>query len=161
MVSLLQADGWTVCVVATPQGLRFIDREALEAQTGYPVRHEYKQPDAPDVLPPPDAMVICPATFNTVNKIAAGISDTLALGLFNEAFGFGIPLVVAPALNSAQEKHPAFKKSVEMLRRAGVTVLYGEGMYEPGPPRTGGRPYEWRMVVETAGALAADKIAKP
>jgi phosphopantothenoylcysteine synthetase/decarboxylase len=151
LVELLQADGWTVCVVATPQALNFIDRSALEAQTGYPVRSDYKEPDAPDVLPDPDAMVVCPATFNTINKWAHGVSDTLALGLITEAIGMGLPLVAAPALNSAQAAHPAFEQSVATLRAVGVTVLYGSGVYEPGPPRTGGRPYEWGLVVRAVG----------
>lgn len=147
LVELLQADGWEVCVIATPQALNFIDRPALEAQTGYPVRSDYKDPDAPDVLPDPDTMVVCPATFNTINKWAQGISDTLALGLITEAIGMGLPLVAAPALNSAQAAHPAFEQSVATLRTAGVTVLYGPEIYEPGPPRTGGRPYAWGLVV--------------
>jgi flavoprotein len=35
--------------------------------------------------------VVAPATFNTINKWAQGISDTLALGLLNEATGLGLP----------------------------------------------------------------------
>jgi phosphopantothenoylcysteine decarboxylase len=150
LVSLLQADGWDVCVIATPQARKFIDTEALEARTGHPVRHEYKDPDAPDVLPDPDAMVVCPATSNTMNKWAAGISDTLALGLITEAIGLGLPLVAAPALNSAQAAHPAFEQSLATLRTAGVTVLYGPGVYEPASPKTPELPYDWELVV---GAL--------
>jgi hypothetical protein len=79
-------------------------------------------------------------------------SDTLALGLVTEAIGMGLPLVAAPALNSAQAAHPAFEHSVATLRAACVTVLYGPGIYEPGPPRTGGRPYEWGLVVRAVVA---------
>jgi phosphopantothenoylcysteine decarboxylase len=150
LVGLLQADGWDVCVIATPQARKFIDAEVLEAQTGHPVRSEYKDPDAPDVLPDPDAMAVCPATSNTMNKWAAGISDTLALGLITEAIGLGVPLVAAPSLNSAQAAHPAFEQNLATLRTAGVTVLYGPGVYEPAPPRGPERPYEWELVV---GAL--------
>jgi hypothetical protein len=77
--------GWDVCVIATPSGTKFVDAEQLARLTGHVVRHDYKQPDEPDVLPPADAMAVAPATFNTINKWAAGISDTLALGLLNEA----------------------------------------------------------------------------
>ncbi|WP_310738814.1 flavoprotein [Microbispora sp. H10830] len=83
-VERLQADGWTVCVIATPSATKFIDAERLSALTGYPVRHDYKRPEEPDVLPPADAMAVVPATFNTTNKWAQGISDTLALGLLTE-----------------------------------------------------------------------------
>lgn len=43
------------------------------------------------MLPAPDALVVAPCTFNTANKLVAGISDTLALGLLNEAIGAEIP----------------------------------------------------------------------
>jgi flavoprotein len=35
--------------------------------------------------PPPDAITVASATFNTINKWAAGISDTVVLGLLTEA----------------------------------------------------------------------------
>jgi flavoprotein len=50
---------------------------------------------------------VASATFNTVNKWAAGISDTLALGILCEAYGMGIPTAVLPYLNPAQSAHPA------------------------------------------------------
>ncbi|WP_432932902.1 flavoprotein [Microbispora sp. CA-135349] len=89
-VQRLQADGWTVCVIATPSATKFVDAERLGKLTGYPVRHDYKRPEEPDVLPAADAMAVVPATFNTTNKWAQGISDTLALGLLNEALGLGL-----------------------------------------------------------------------
>ena len=134
-----------MCVIATPQALKFIDQPALESQTGLPVRAEYEPGGSADPLPPPDAMLVCPATFNTINKWAYGLADTLALALLTEAVGLELPLVAAPALNSAQAAHPAFERSVFALREMGVTVLYGPGSYEPGPPGTGGRPYDWEL----------------
>jgi hypothetical protein len=125
--------------------LKFIDQPALERQTGFPVRSEYEQTGSVDTLPPPDAMLVCPATFNTINKWAYGLADTMALVLLTEAVGLGLPLVAAPALNSAQAAHPAFDRSVEALRGMGVTVLFGPGVYEPGPPGTGGRPYDLEL----------------
>lgn len=115
--------GWDVCTIATPSAARWLDLGALEAATGHPVRTEYKLPCEPDVLPPPDAIVVLPATFNTVNKWAAGIADTLALGLLTEAVGMGLPIVAVPWVNAAQAAHPAFDRSVEALRGAGVTVV--------------------------------------
>ena len=145
LVGRARAAGWTVCVIATPQAMKFIDVRALAEQTGFTVAHEYKLPNEIDTLPPADAMIVCPATFNTINKWAAGIADTLALGLLTEGIGKGLPIVAAPALNNAQEKHPAFGRSIAVLREAGVTVLYGPGVYEPAVPGTGGRPYDWDM----------------
>jgi phosphopantothenoylcysteine decarboxylase len=69
----------------TPSGCRFLNTGELERLTGHPIRSEYKEPGTPNVLPPPDAIVVAPATVNTINKWAAGICDTLALGLLVDA----------------------------------------------------------------------------
>lgn len=93
LVDLAQADGWDVCVIASPDGRRFIDFDVLAAKTGQTVRSAYKDPDASDVLPPADAMIVAPITCNSLVKWAAGISDTLPLGLFVEAVGKRQPVV--------------------------------------------------------------------
>lgn len=121
-VSFAQAEGWDVCVIVTPDGAKFADTELLARTTGHPVRVTYKNPDEPDVLPPPDAIVVAPATFNMVNKLAAGISDTLAAGLVNEAIGLGLPVIAVPWASSLA-RHPAFARSIASLREWGVTVI--------------------------------------
>jgi phosphopantothenoylcysteine synthetase/decarboxylase len=137
LVRLAQDAGWTVCVIATPLATRFIDQAALEELTGFPVRSDYKQPSTPDVLPPATAITVGGASSNTINKWAAGISDTLALGLLTEGIGLGLPLVALPFLNTAQAAHPAFNRSVQVLRQAGVTILLGGEGYTPHPPHQG------------------------
>jgi hypothetical protein len=122
-VGFAQAEGWDVCVIATPDGTKFMDAPRLAELTGHPVRVRYKDPDDPDVLPPPDAFMIAPATFNMVNKLAHGISDTLALGLVNEAVGLGLPITAAPWPNAALARHPVFRRSVADLRDWGITVI--------------------------------------
>ena len=122
-VGFAQGEGWDVCVVATPDGAEFLDVAELKALTGHPVRVQFKNPDDPDVLPPADAMVIAPATFNTINKLAHGISDTLALGLLNEAVGLGLPITAVPWPNAALARHPAFRRSVAELLDWGLTVI--------------------------------------
>jgi phosphopantothenoylcysteine synthetase/decarboxylase len=128
-VKTCQEQGWDVCVIATPSALKFLDADPLANLTGHVVRHDYKRPEEPDVLPPADAMVVAPATFNTVNKWAYGNSDTLALGLLNEAIGLGLPLIAAPALNVPLAEHPVFMESVTRLRSWGVTVLFDPQVY--------------------------------
>ncbi|OLF16567.1 flavoprotein [Actinophytocola xanthii] len=150
LVELAQGEGWTVCVIATPKATRFIDRPVLEARTGYPVRDDYKQPGTPDVHPPPTAIVVGGASFNTINKWAAGIADTLALGLLTEGIGLGLPLVVLPFLNSAQAAHPAFARSVGELRAAGVQILLGGEGFTPAEPGQGDEQladYPWELAL--------------
>lgn len=122
-VRFAQGQGWDVCVIATPDGAKFVDADHLAKLSGHPVRVHYKHPDEPDVLPPANAFVIAPATFNTVNKLAQGISDTLALGLLNEAIGQGLPIVAVPWPNAHLARHPVFPRSIDTLRAWGITIV--------------------------------------
>jgi phosphopantothenoylcysteine synthetase/decarboxylase len=156
LVGMAQRAEWTVCVIATPMATRFIDQEALEAQTGYPVRDDYKQPGTPDVLPPATAIIVGGASANTINKLAAGIADNLALGLLTEAVGLGLPLVVLPFVNTALAAHPAFTRSVRELRDAGVQVLLGDGGFVPNPPGEGEQRlpgYPWESALQAVEKL--------
>lgn len=155
LVELAQSDGWQVCVIASPEGYRFIDPVALAARTGFPVRSHYKAPDAPDVLPPADAMVVAPITCNSLAKWAAGISDTLPLGLLVEAVGKRLPVVAMPFANSAQLSFPAIQEAIATLSGWGVSMLAGDTVFPAPAPGTGGSridrfPWQlaWRAVRE-------------
>lgn len=123
LVLAARAQGWTTCVLATPSAVRFMDVPGLAELTGYPVRSEYKNPDEPDVLPPPDAIIVAPATVNTVNKWAAGICDTLPLGILVESYGLRLPVVVVPWTSAAHAAHPVLAESLARLESWGVRVL--------------------------------------
>lgn len=139
LVTAAQELGWTVCVITTPDGRKFVDVPALIEQTGYAVRSTFKNPGEPDLLPPADAMIVAPATVNTIAKWSAGIADTLVLGLLIEGFGKGLPIVAVPWTNSAMAAFPAFVEALDRLRRWGVTVLWGEGVTPEFAPGEGER----------------------
>ncbi|MGC0416503.1 flavoprotein [Embleya sp. AB8] len=145
-----QLRGWDVCLVVTPSAYRWIEHEVdeLSALTGHPVRFQYKLPTEVDVLPPPDAILVAPATFNTLNKWALGIADTLALGLLTEAIGLQLPVVALPYLNAAQAGHPALARNTTELRAAGVTVLLGGDGFVPHVPKHGDLDaYPWDVAL--------------
>jgi phosphopantothenoylcysteine synthetase/decarboxylase len=147
LVTLAQDAGWTVQIIATPPALNFIDVPALEKQTGRPVRSEYRKPGEPK-SPRADAIIVAPATYNTINKFAQGIADTYALGLLAEAPGLGIPVVILPFVNTALAGRAPFRHSVEHLRAEGVHVLLGPGQFEPHAPSSGDDhtdAYPWHL----------------
>jgi phosphopantothenoylcysteine synthetase/decarboxylase len=155
---------WDTCVIATPSALKFMDPAGVARLAGHPVRHEYKQPDDPDVLPPPDAMVVAPATFNTVNKWACGASDTLALGLLNEAVGLGLPVIAVPTPSTALARHPAFVDSVARLRSWGVTVLFDPASYPLPTPNLGPAAadlFPWDPLIEAVTRLPRPRPGRP
>ena len=141
LIDLAQQDGWDVCLIATPRAFQWLDVPGLAGRTGHPVRHDYKLPGEPDLLPEPDAIIVAPATFNTINKWAAGIADTLALGLLCEATGKGLPVVVLPV----SECRP---------RRASRA----RGEHRAAPPPGGPRPVRPRCA---AAASASPGQARP
>ena len=155
LVSLAQERGWTVQVVATPAALEFFDPDAIEQQTGNPVKSQYSKPGSPRSQVP-DAIVVAPATYNTINKWANGISDTYALGILAELTGTSTPIAVLPFVNSALASRAPFRLSVESLRSEGVKILLGPGQFEPHQPRTGGNRieiYPWHLALDEAERL--------
>ena len=146
--------GWTVQVVATPAALAFIDVDALEKQTGSPVRSQYSPPGAPRSKVP-HAIIVAPATYNTICKWAFGTSDTYALGILAEMTGMDIPVIVLPYVNAALASRIPFKRSVESLRSEGVHFLLGPDGVQPHQPRSGADPssFPWHLALDEADRL--------
>ena len=162
LIELAQSRGWDPYVIATPAALDFVDVKDLEARTGHAVRSEYTKPGAgrERSLPHADAIVVAPATYNTINKWAVGISDTFALGILAEAPGLGIPVAVLPFVNAALAANPSFDSSVARLRSLGVRVLLGPGRWEPHPPGTGGSrigTFPWDVALEQVEELLTSR----
>ncbi|PZT73852.1 MULTISPECIES: flavoprotein [unclassified Streptomyces] len=158
-----QADGWDVCLGLTPTAARWLadSLDGLAALTGHPVRWDYRLPGQPDVWPKPDAVIVAPATFNTINQWALGITDKWLVGVVAEGIGKGIPMVMMPCVNRAYVAHPQFERSIDALRSAGVRVLYGEGGFIPNEPGQGNpATYPWRAALDAvANNLGPTSIA--
>lgn len=153
MVNLARAAGWSVYCLATPSAVEyFLDVPALTALTGHPVRTIYRSSED-ESLPRADAIVVAPATYNTINKWAAGIADNYVLNQLAELTGLGAHIVVLPFVNQGLAANRVFVRSVDKLRQAGVHVLFGPGEFEPHPPRRGGTAldsYPWDRALEAA-----------
>lgn len=70
-----------------------------------------------------DAMLVAPATANTLAKMAQGLADNLLLTTY---LATSAPVVVAPAMDAGMWQHPATQANVEALRQRGV-VFVGPG----------------------------------
>jgi phosphopantothenoylcysteine decarboxylase len=123
LVNALSADGWSVCVIASPTAASWVDLDALAGRTGSLTQVHARSPQEEVSLPRADAVLAAPITFNTINKWAAGTSDTLALGVLNEMLGADVPLVAAPCVKSVLRTHPAYDESVARLTCAGVSMM--------------------------------------
>jgi hypothetical protein len=151
-----QGRGWDVVLGLTPTAADWLDGEAaeLEKLTGHPVKSRYRRPGQPDVLPPADAVLLAPATLNSVNSLALGITTSWVIGYAAEAIGKGIPVLVMPCTNTALTAHPQFGRSVETLRGAGVRVLLGDGGFVPNAPGEGNPAvYPWSAALDALPAV--------
>lgn len=114
--------GWKPAVIATNAARGWLDPPALQ-RLNVPLLTEHRAPDEPKRLPQAAAVVLAPATFNTVNKLAAGLADTYALSVLCEAISIGTPMVAVPFASTRLAGHPAFTASLTTLRSAGVTLV--------------------------------------
>jgi len=87
------------------------------------VEHIYLAGDRPKSVSKADIILICPATANTISKIASGIDDTPVTTVATTAFGSSIPIVIVPAMHESMYKHPILKENENKLREFGIDIL--------------------------------------
>jgi phosphopantothenoylcysteine decarboxylase len=144
LAELLRNDGWDVYPVLTDAATAWVDTASLEIATGHLIRSERRGPEEPKSLPRADAIVVAPATFNTINQWAAGINDTAALGILNEALGAGIPIVASPYAKSVLTAHPVFRHNLDLLAAAGVLFTETDALRPVAPNGS----FNWRCVLD-------------
>jgi len=73
--------------------------------------------------PPRGIVLFAPCSFNSLNKLAHGIADNLALSVVAEAIGRRTPVIVGPSLNAPLLNHPEAQTSLKKLRNWGVIIV--------------------------------------
>ncbi|WP_424217032.1 flavoprotein (plasmid) [Streptomyces sp. BI20] len=148
LIEEAQRRGWDVGVATTPMGRSFIDTDKVQDLTGRPVRCDWRSSptDPPESFPPAAGLIVAPATFNTVCKLAAGFADNLALSIVCEAVGAGVPTAVLPYVNTSLAAHIAYPRALADLRTMGVKI----GSHQPHQPKQGGAEdrYCWNEGLE-------------
>jgi phosphopantothenoylcysteine decarboxylase / phosphopantothenate---cysteine ligase len=118
--------GCQVQAVMTESAQRFIGAQTLQALTGQPVRHSLWDEQAEAAMGHielarwPDAIVIAPATANTLAKLAHGFADDLLTTL---CLATDKPIFVAPAMNRLMWANAATQANIALLRQRGYTVI--------------------------------------
>ena len=69
-----------------------------------------------------DLVLVCPATANTISKIACGIDDTPVTTVVTTAFAH-TPIMIAPAMHSTMYEHPIVRENIEKLKKLGVEFI--------------------------------------
>ena len=159
VISKLVQDGFELETVATRGALEFIGRATIEGLTGRPVHTDVFQAgaymDHIRLAKWADVTILCPASANSIAKLANGIADDLVSTLFL-AHDLQRPYIIAPAMNAVMFDHPATRKNLQTLREMGVRVLEsGQGHLACGDVGSG-RLLESEEILQTLRAAFAE-----
>jgi phosphopantothenoylcysteine synthetase/decarboxylase len=112
----------TVIALPTPNAARVVAGRELADTEGVQVVESYFDL-AIRPRPPRGVVLFAPCSFNSLNKLAHGVADNLALSVTAEAIGRGTPVIVAPSLNQPLLDHPIAQESLRKLPGWGVTIV--------------------------------------
>ena len=145
----LLAQGFTtVIAIPTPNAARTVAFNDLASIPGITLIESYFD-TAIRPRPPHGLVLFAPCSFNSLNKLAQGIADSLALSVAAEAIGRRTPVLVAPSLNAPLLGHPIAQASLRTLPTWGVTLI---------PPQTDA---QGPRLAPTATILAATAPHSP
>lgn len=111
-----------VIAIPTPHAAAVIAARELADVEGAQLVDSYFAP-AIRPTPPPGIVLFAPCGFNSLNKLAHGIADSLALSVAAEAIGRRTPVIVAPSMNRPLLDHPAARRSTARLGEWGVVIV--------------------------------------
>jgi phosphopantothenoylcysteine synthetase/decarboxylase len=112
----------TVIAIPTPNASRVVAPRDLADVEGVQVVESYFDL-AIRPVPPRGVVLFAPCSFNSLNKLAHGIADNLALSVVAEAIGRRTPVIVGPSLNAPLLDHPVAQASLGKLADWGVTIV--------------------------------------
>jgi len=158
IASKLTQAGVKVETVMTEAATRFITPLTLRNLTGRPVvtdmfemASEYNEEHIA-LAEAADAVVIAPATANTIARLAAGIADNMlgCVVLATEA-----PVIIAPAMNDVMYKNSITQENLSKLKARGFTIIEPEyGRLASGKMGLGRLPETARIIEVIEKALS-------
>jgi phosphopantothenoylcysteine decarboxylase/phosphopantothenate--cysteine ligase len=124
LTRLLVKKGAEVQVVMTDSATGFISPLTLSTLSKHPVHSQVSSEESwnnhVELGLWADALVIAPATANTLAKMAQGICDSMLTAVYLSA---RCPVFVAPAMDLDMWKHPATQANIQTLRDHGVSII--------------------------------------
>ena len=122
----LQDKGAELRVVMTPTACEFITPLTFQALSGHPVQVDLLESEDESAMGHielarwADAIIIAPATANTLGKLAFGLADDLLSAV---CLASKTPLAVAPAMNHVMWSQSATQDNLATLSQRGVHIF--------------------------------------
>ncbi|MCI5136956.1 MAG: bifunctional phosphopantothenoylcysteine decarboxylase/phosphopantothenate--cysteine ligase CoaBC [Candidatus Electrothrix sp. AR1] len=171
-IAVFKAAGWVsslvkeearVTVMMTESATRFVTPLTFGALSGNQVYTDMFSTGAEEMMAhitlsgDADAILIAPATAQTLARLAHGMADNL---LAAAVLAAAAPVVVCPAMNAKMLAHPATQKNISTLKKLGYIIVEPEcGSLACGEVGSG-RLAEWDTVRETLlGLFVAQDLA--
>ena len=131
LVRLLTKNGHNVKVILTENAKEFVTPLTLSTVSKNPVLTNFSSPEGNwhshvELALWADAMLIAPATANTIAKMAHGVCDNLLLATY---FSAKAPVFIAPAMDLDMYAHPTVTENLIKLKSFGnhiIPATYGE-----------------------------------
>jgi len=123
--SLLIKEGAIVYPVMTPNSLYFLGPATLGAISGNEVRcsqFKSQKTDHVSLAQSAAAIVVAPASANTISKLAQGICDNF---LTTTVLAFNGPVIIAPAMNEKMYMEPIIQSNLDILKKTGKYSIAG------------------------------------
>ncbi|TNK86494.1 bifunctional phosphopantothenoylcysteine decarboxylase/phosphopantothenate--cysteine ligase CoaBC, partial [Mycoplasmopsis pullorum] len=124
LVSLLKKESnVNVKVVLSPKADQFdlVDTNDEFELVNYQSNYQNLDPLHVNLAKWADWIIIFPATFNTINKYANGISDNFILDILS--LGFHNKTLICPAMNTLMYQNPILQNNIQKLKELGITFL--------------------------------------
>lgn len=126
LIRLLVKAGAKVQVVMTPDATNFITPLTLSTLSGNPVLVDYFHPNSGEwnnhvhLALAADAVVVAPASANTLAKFAQGLCDNLLCAIYLSAKS---PVFVAPAMDIDMWQHGSTRANINRLKSFGNHII--------------------------------------
>ncbi len=137
LIKTLKEKGANVFVVMSKNTTNLVDPKEFEEASGNEVLFEQFAPGVDfraylkkdenishvSLADKADVFLICPATANTISKIAYGIADTL---LCSSVIATNAPVIICPAMNVKMWYNPIMQENVKKLKKIGYEFVNPE-----------------------------------
>lgn len=126
LISILKKKGYNIDVIVTKNGLNFVSPLVIDTLTGNRcVTDMFERPDHREVehialAEKADMVLVAPATYNIVGKVANGIADDMLSTVISAAKGAKF---FALAMNSNMYENPILKENIAKLEKLGYNFI--------------------------------------
>lgn len=120
----LKREGASVVSAMSNAAVSMIGKTIMEWATGNPAVTEITgKIEHISMFDDNTILLVAPASYNTIGKMANGISDSIPSLFFSYALGHGNKIVVVPAMHRDMFENPINKENIEKLKKHGVLIV--------------------------------------